>query len=308
MKAWGCFFVINVLVGSAIPTEAANRYLTGDLKIACIARFYTPPSDARRSYPQVYLLDLHGKRRVAVTTDQGEKRDIQWVGNSGIIWIGGQGDELRYFDLQTQRVRCLARGSSIEVRGTPKMPPGDPQVTINKTAYRIRKGRLVRDSHPYQAPWHSRGLPYEVASADQRHPARLTIWLDRPGGVITAEGESTPIRFGEEDQQQYDLLFDIQGNRPWLVSGLSDSTRGYGSLYYEIDWKQRRAFYRLGGANIDFWPLRTFYAAVSRRSTIPYGKNRSVWSSTLTVGDWHAGWKRTLLKGPVLATSVSLRP
>jgi hypothetical protein len=125
--------------------------------------------------------------------------------------------------------------------------------------------------------------------------------------VISSPGRTTKLQINVQAWPP-DLLFDFKSNRPWVVGQLGDSTWGPGVEFYEVDWKRRQAVLRCSGADVDFWPQRGLYASVSRRSLIPYGTERTVWGRTLAVGDWRAGWERTLLKGQVLVDSVSLRP
>jgi hypothetical protein len=103
---------------------AASRP-TADLRVACIARFYHPPSDRRLSREQVYLMDLWGKRRVALTADTREKWDVNWVDRTRVIWISGKWGANELYSLQSLDLRTgkrlrlarAARSKSARLRG-----------------------------------------------------------------------------------------------------------------------------------------------------------------------------------------------
>lgn len=297
---------------AAAPAKKSVPATFRDLPLACIARIDYPPEDRRISYPQVYLLDLLGKRRIALTATKEPKASVRWVGREGLVWLGGTGVigggrggvTLYYHDLRTRKTRRLAHREGIGVSSPPDTLPGAPVVSVGQMNYSIQQGRFIPSDASYRKRWYLDSN--QVRSRDRRHPARVKIRSWPPGGVITSRGKSAS--FGFRDGGRFPvLLYDAQANRPWVKVDLHDSTIGNGSAYYEIDWKRRRAHLRMEGADVDFWPSRGLYAAAPRVTGGPLPE-RIEGAGPLLLGNWRTGWTRKLLLERGFVASISLRP
>ena len=281
----------------------ASLVLAPDYQIAYSARFYK--TSGPKTYVQVYVTDLTGKQRKAITNVKADCGAVRWTGGSTLAWVQEKGEqsELWVTTLGGKVKKLKTAGSIYAIQSVDRDQAGGAVYSIDNQNYTLVGSSLKvlpAMGKPDQA----------VLSFTGPDGAKATI--DRSKGnfdwtlTVVRDGKST-VETHHEDNVNFVRAYPQQPDGSvYLVTFSGNSTTGGAWMVDKINWATGKPQQVASGTDLDFRLSRDLWASVTPRDLSPFGKGE-VWSSQAYVGSRKTRAKAALGSGLVYFTSISLR-
>jgi len=275
-----------------------------DLRIAYTARLYSPAGDRRTSVAQVYLCDLEGKNRRAITAGTVECAAVRWTSANSLAWVVARGAKR---ELWTTKVggkpSRLKSGASIYALEPVLRDLPGAAYSIDGKEYSLSGSTLkpLAASKPQPKTFEFSGP----------HDAKLVIDCTKAAYewslTQTRSGGSPIVEEHNDDNFTFQRAYPQQPDGSvWVVAFIGNSTNGGAWIVNRYDWTSGKLQQVASGTDLDFRLGRDLWASVSTRDLSPLGKGE-VWTSQAFIGSQKTGKQTALGSGTVYFTSISLR-
>ena len=281
----------------------ASLVLAPDYRIAYSARFYK--SSGPKTYVQVYVTDLPGKQRKAITSVKTDCGAVRWTGDSTLAWVQEKGEqsELWVTTLGGKPKKLKTAGSIYAVQSVDRDQAGGAVYSIDNQNYTLVGSSLK------VLP--AMGKP-DQAVLSFTGPGGAKVTIDRSKGnydwslTFTHDGK-TQVTTHSEDNVNFVRAYPQQPDGSlYIVTFSGNSTTGGAWMVDKVNWTTGKLQQVASGTDLDFRLSRDLWACVTPRDLSPFGKGE-VWSSQAYVGSRKTGAKASLGSGLVYFTSISLR-
>jgi hypothetical protein len=278
--------------------------LAPDLRVAYTARYYYPAGDPRKSVSQVYLCDLEGKNRRAITTSATDCTAVRWTGPNSLAWVVERGEKSELWATTLGGKASRLRSGSVIYALVPAAgeSPG-AAYNIDGKAFGISGSKLK--ALPPAKP--------QPKKMEYAGPGGAKLVIDCTKAVydwsltLTRSDGTQVVEKHEDDNYTFQRAYPQQADGSvWIVAFVGNSTTGGSFIVNRFDWTSGKLDRVASGTDLDFRLGRDLWASVSTRDLAPLGKGE-VWTSQATIGSQKTGKQTALGSGMVYFTSISLR-
>jgi hypothetical protein len=268
-------------------------------QLAFTARFYS--SSEKKTRHQLYVSNLNGSERKLLGTPQ-EPFAVQWLGKDQLVFKTDAG--LFYSKLSpwkpvripnTAGVNFLYSRSRFDKPGNPTFI--DEQELVIRLGF--ENGRRI----PSEAGTYPGEIDLSESLIHVQIPgskAALDLVKNQDFDFVGKDPESAHAFFGVERAWKSPSAL-------WVLTGEHDSTSGYRCALLKFEGVEKPSLLFDNANNFDVFPGRDTIAFTTARVTTKLGENE-VWVSELKVGSLSSLTSRSILKGKVWVSSVSIRP
>ncbi|MBX7135240.1 MAG: hypothetical protein K1X67_21435 [Fimbriimonadaceae bacterium] len=277
--------------------------LAPDYRIAYSARYYS--KSGAKTYAQVYVADITGKQRKAITRARTDCGAVRWTDASTLAWVqeNGEKSELWVAPLGGKAKKLKTAGSIYAMQSVDRDQTGGAVYSIDNQSYTLNGSSLK------VLP--AMGKPeQQVLTFSGPEGAKLVI--DRSKGnfdwtaTFTKEGKSLVTQHSEDNVNFVRAYPQQPDGSVYVVTFSGNSTTGGAWMVDSVDWSTGKLITVASGTDLDFRLSRDLWASVTPRDLSPLGKGE-VWTSQAYVGSRKTGAKASLGSGLVYFTSISLR-
>lgn len=275
-----------------------------DLRVAYTARYYYSAGDSRKSVSQVYLCDLAGKNRQAITSGTADCAAVRWTGPNSLAWVVARGEKSELWTTKVGgKASRLRTGNSIyalvpvsrDLPGAAYSIDGKEYIVSGSMLKPLPAAKTASKKLEFKGP---SGSALVIDCTKAVYDWSLTE-TRADGSQVVEKHEDENFTFIRAYPQQPD-------GSVWVVAFIGNSTNGGSYIVNRWNWTAGKLEQIASGTDLDFRLGRDLWVSVSTRDLSPLGKGE-VWTSQAFIGSQKTGKQTALGSGMVYFTSISLR-